>query len=116
MVKKSDPRTAQPDADQIRELRRQHGWSQLDLLNKIVELNGGKELLTLKTIENVEKGRPCFYQTIRFIAQALEVAPGSLARSNKGASVPDSKPDNSEGLRQSGVEQIDQQTDKLSPQ
>jgi hypothetical protein len=48
MGKRSDPRTVHPDGEPIRELRRDHGWSQLDLLNKIVELNDGKELLSLR--------------------------------------------------------------------
>jgi formylglycine-generating enzyme len=83
MSERGDPRTVYPDVGKIRKLRRDNGWSQLDLLNKIVELNDGKELLSLKTLENVEKGRPCFPQTIRLIAQAFDVLPGSLVHSRE---------------------------------
>lgn len=78
MAQQTDSRTVIPNSRRIRELRRERGWSQLDLLNRIAELDRGNESLSLKTIENVEKRRPCFYQTIRIIAQALNVSPSSL--------------------------------------
>jgi formylglycine-generating enzyme required for sulfatase activity len=81
MVKQNDGRTMRPDGRKLKSLRRANGWSQLELLNRIEELTGGSKSLNLKTIENVEKGRPCFYQTIRLIAKALDTTPGSLVQS-----------------------------------
>jgi formylglycine-generating enzyme required for sulfatase activity len=83
LVKIVYSRTLHPKGAKIRELRQENGWSQLDLLNRIVALNGGREVLSLKTIENVEKGRPCFYQTVRLIAQAFDVPPARLAHSSE---------------------------------
>jgi formylglycine-generating enzyme required for sulfatase activity len=80
MEKRLDQRTIYPNNRKIRELRLKNGWSQLELLNRIVQLNNGKELLSLKTIENVEKGRACFYQTIRLISEAFDISPASLTR------------------------------------
>jgi len=76
--KQKGTRTVRPNGKKIKNLRRDMGWSQLDLLNKIVDLNHGKQLLSLKTIENVERGNDCFPQTIRLIAQAFNLSPANL--------------------------------------
>jgi transcriptional regulator with XRE-family HTH domain len=58
-------RTVRPDAEAIKRLRLEKGWS--------VEKLADKAICSIKTVENVEKGSSVYLSTLSKIATALEV-------------------------------------------
>jgi transcriptional regulator with XRE-family HTH domain len=60
-----DERTLQPDGVKVRQLRRERGWTQQDL----VEASGVK----IGTIRNSEADKRVFPQNLLAVAEALEV-------------------------------------------
>lgn len=57
-------RTVQPDGEKIKQLRLAKGWQVEELANEAG--------LSIGTVENIERGQPCFKVTLRRIAKSLE--------------------------------------------
>jgi transcriptional regulator with XRE-family HTH domain len=74
-------RTVRPDAEAIKRLRIEKGWS----VEKLAE----KSICSIKTVENVEKGSSVYLSTLSKIARGLEVEYKTLL---PGGNLPPEKP------------------------
>jgi transcriptional regulator with XRE-family HTH domain len=66
-----NPKTVRPDGSKIRSLRKQKGWTQQEIVNRICALPRPRTPISKKTLENAESGRHVLIATLATIARAL---------------------------------------------
>jgi transcriptional regulator with XRE-family HTH domain len=66
-----NPKAVKPHGAKIRSLRKQMGWTQEEMVERILALPRPRTPISKKTLENAESGRPVLTATLATIARAL---------------------------------------------